>query len=192
MIPGTLSFTQYFVLHICKCGVLALVPQLQQDRLQQVGGGRVEQKVAALAAQKKFIGITGVKILAAVGFAGGKTITEHLRYIFGGHFNAGDPIGGVVCPIFKMVTIAAFVMHPGGAVSFAAALSVVRTAVTLKIFDTCPELHRGVFGKVVGQSLPIKSQAETIFAHKGAVVMHCFEMSPEIHGLHLTICSNIV
>ena len=54
-----------------------------------------------------------------------------------------------------MVAVAALVVHPRGAVSLVPALGVIGAAVSLKIFDAGPELHRRELGQIVGQALPV-------------------------------------
>ncbi len=45
-------------------------------------------------------------------------------------------------------------------------LGVVGAAIPLEIFHACPELDGGVLGQVMGQSLPVKAQAEAVLPHQ--------------------------
>jgi len=62
------------------------------------------------------------------------------------------------------MAIAALVVHPGGAVASVLPLRVVGTVVALIVPGAGPELRWGVFGQVVGQSLPVKAQTKAVFA----------------------------
>ena len=136
---------------------------------------------------EKLVGVSRLKVLTPVDLAGGQTVTEHLRYIFFRHLHADDALAAdtVIGPIFKMVAVAALVVHPGGAVPFVPTLGVVGAAVPLKIFDTGPELHRGELGQIVGQALPVKPQTEAVLPHQSPMALDRFQMPPEIHTLHL-------
>ena len=81
-----------------------------------------------------------------------------------------------------MVAVAAVVMHPGGAVPEFLPLGVIGAVIALKIFGAGPELHRGVFGQVVGQTLPVEPQAEAVFPYQCPMVIDSFQMAPEIQG----------
>ena len=106
---------------------------------------------------EKLVGVSRLKVLTPVDLAGSQTVAEHLRHIFFRHLHADDAltVDAVIGPVFKMVAVAALVVHPGGAVADVPALGVIGAAVSLKIFDAGPELHRRELGQIVGQSLPV-------------------------------------
>ena len=97
-----------------------------------------------LSAQKKLIGIARGKGISAVDLAGRQAVTEHFRHIFFRHFHADDSaaIQTVVCPKFKVMAVAALMMHPGGAIAFCLSLGVIGAVITLKVFGTSPKFHR--------------------------------------------------
>ena len=65
------------------------------------------------------------------------------------------------------------------------ALGFVGAAVPLIILRPGPEFRGRILGKVVGQPLPVKPQTEAVPPHQTAVAADRFQMSPEIHTLHL-------
>lgn len=167
-----------------KGGVLALVPQLEEDGLQQGGGVGMDQQPLVLAPQKKLVGVAGVEIRAPVYLAGGQPVAEHFSHVFFRHLHADDAlaVGAVIGPEFKMVPVAALVVHPGGAVAEFLPLGVVGAVVTLEVLHARPEFHRGVFGQVVGQPLPVQAQTKAVFPHQRPVAVHGFQMAPEVQG----------
>ena len=106
---------------------------------------------------EKLVGVSRLKVLTPVDLAGSQPVAEHFRYIFFRHLHADDALTAdtVIGPVFKMVAVAALVVHPRGAVSLVPALGVIGAAVSLKIFDAGPELHRRELGQIVGQALPV-------------------------------------
>jgi hypothetical protein len=76
-------------------------------------------------------------------------------------------------------------MHPGGTVAKGFSLGVIGTVIALEIFHAGPEFRGGVFGQIMGQTLPIQTKAETIFPNQCPVMIDCFQMAPKIHVLHL-------
>ena len=68
-------------------------------------------------------------------------------------------------------------------------LLVVGTAVPLKVFYAGPELHRGELGQVVGQPLPVQTQAEAVFPHQGAVAVNNLQMIPKVQTTNLRFFS---
>ena len=149
----------------------------------------MNQQPFVLAPKKKSIGIARIEILSSIDFAGGQPVTEHLGYIFFRHLHADDTftVNTVVRPELEVVTVPALVMHPGGAVAVFLPLGVVGTVITLEVFDACPELHRGVLGQVMGQSLPVKAQPEAVFPNQLPMTVDGFQMAPEVHGYHLSV-----
>ena len=168
--------------HVGKGRVLTLVPEGGEHLFKQRLGIGMEQQTAVLTPAEEKIRVSILIVFAAVGLAGRKTVAEHLCNIFCRHLNTGNALGGIVRPVLKMVAVTALMMHPGGAVALGFALAVVGAVVALKVLYTGPELHRGVLGKVVGQPLPVKPQTKAVFAHQCAVVVHGFQMSPEVQG----------
>lgn len=135
------------------------------------------------------VGVAGLKVRTPVDFAGGQPVTEHFCHIFFGHFNACDAfsVDTVVCPIFKVVAIAAFMMHPGSTVSDGTALCVIGAAVPLVIFYTGPKFYGRIFGQVMCQSLPVEPQPETMLPHQPPMLLNGFQMLPKSHRIHLKL-----
>ena len=167
---------------VSKGGILALVPKLQQHFFQQSGGIGVEHQMPPLAPLKEFIGISVGKLIAAVNTAGSQSVTEHFRDIFYWHFDADDAlaVGAIVRPVFKMVAVAPLVVHPGGGIALFPALGVIGAAVALKIADPHKKFLGGVFGQVMGQALPVKSQTEAVFPYQPPVVIDGFQMCQKV------------
>jgi len=152
-----LLFSKDFVSDIFKSCVFTLVSQLQKNALKQSLSVGVEQQATALSSQKKPVWIPWLELVATIDLTGGQSVTEHFRYIFFGHFNADNTlsVGAIVRPKFKVMSVSALVMHPGGTVSIRFSLRVVGAAVTLKIAGASPEFQGRIFGQVVCQPLPV-------------------------------------
>ena len=117
----------------------------------------MHEQLLLFAILEKLVGVSRLKVLTPVDLAGGQPVAEHLRHIFFRHLHAGNAaaVHAVVRPVFKVVAVAALMVHPGGAVADVPALGVIGAAVSLKIFDAGPELHRRELGQIVGQALPV-------------------------------------
>lgn len=145
----------------------------------------MEQEALVPAPEKEFVGVAGVEVRPPVDLAGGQTVAEHLRHVFCRHLHALDALWTVVRPELEVVAVAALVVHPGGAVSPGLALGVVGAMVPLEVLHPGPELHRGVLAEIVGQPLPVQPQSEAVFPHQRPMMIHGFQMAPEVHGPRL-------
>ena len=117
--------------------------------------------------------------------AGRDPVHDHLRQIPPRHLDRLIlPRGRIdVRPVFKMVLVAALVVHPRLGIPLGLALGGVGAAVALILADARPEFDRRIFGQVVCQALPVKPHAEAAVAHESAVMRDGFEMLPDIaHG----------
>ena len=134
-------FSKHLFPDIVKSGIFAVILQFLQQSFQQSLCSGVEQQPTPLSAQKKLIGIARGKGISAVDLAGRQAVTEHFRHIFFRHFHADDSaaIQTVVCPKFKVMAVAALMMHPGGAIAFCLSLGVIGAVITLKVFGTSPK-----------------------------------------------------
>ena len=97
------------------------------------------------------------------------------------HLHALDALRAVVRPELEVVAVAALVVHPGGAVPAGLALGVVGAVVPLEVLYPGQELHGGVLAEIVGQPLPIEPQTKAVFPHQRPVMIHGFQMAPEVH-----------
>ena len=86
-----------------------------------------------------------------------------------------------ICPILIMMAVTTLVVHPGFAVALILTLSGVGATGALEVFCACPELCRGLFGQVVGQTLPIKANTETADRYQPAVFCDGHKMFPRFH-----------
>ena len=123
-------------------------------------------------------------MLPLVGHTGGPSVHDHFNQVFSGHME-GFIIPGFpadVRPIFIMMAVAALMVHPGFAVTLDLPLCGVGTAVALVVFCAVPKFHKGIFGQVVGQTLPIQTYPEAAAHYDQAVLGDGLEMLPNFHG----------
>jgi hypothetical protein len=64
-----------------------------------------------------------------------------------------------------MMFVTAFVVKPRGGISDVFSLRVIRASGPLKIPCTNPKLRNGILGKVMGKTLPVKTNPETTFGN---------------------------
>ena len=90
--------------------------------------------------------VVGVLFLL-IDFARGNAVAKHLDHESYRHLHrAGRPgLRIVIAPIFKMMAVAALVVHPGEGVPVSVALSFVWAAASLIIFCADPEFGWAVF-----------------------------------------------
>ena len=74
----------------------------------------MHQQPFFLAPEKKLVGIAGIEVRTPVDLAGGQPVAEHFRHILFRHLHAGNAaaVHAVIRPVFKMVAVAALVVHP--------------------------------------------------------------------------------
>ena len=142
---------------------LSLLGKESEPFFEEVGGGRVHflSRVSALKiCQWMLVGI----VFALVDFACRYAIAEHFFDVSQGHFNGFVHLcGGIdVVPIFKVVAVAALVVHPrvGAAKNFALAL--VGASCALIVARAGDKLGERIFGEVVKKPLPTDACTEAM------------------------------
>ncbi len=117
-----------------------------------------------------------------INFARGHTVTEHFDHKTDRHFYRADGTCGrvIVAPIFKMMTVTTFVVHPGQRISISITFAFIWTAGSLIISCTYPKFGRTVFGKIVHQAAPWNPRAEAVFDYLMTVKCNRPKMIPDI------------
>jgi hypothetical protein len=72
-------------------------------------------------------------------------------------------------------------VHPGFGIPFILTLRAVGAAVALKITGSHRKLCGLIFGKIVGQALPVKAYAKTAPPNEAAVIGYGLKMLPGFH-----------
>jgi hypothetical protein len=72
-------------------------------------------------------------------------------------------------------------VHPGFAITFFLTFCGVRAASALEVPGADAEFCGGVFGKIVGQALPVKAYAKTAPPNEPAVIGNGLKMLPGFH-----------
>ena len=90
---------------------------------------------------------------------------------------------GVIAPIFKVVTVASFMVHPRLGIAFFITFGGVGRAGTLKIFCACPEFCGGIFGQIVEEPLKSDAGAKTMRDDTVAVTCDDTEMADWMMGV---------
>lgn len=165
-----------FMLDVGKSSILSLIPQHNQQRFDQIGGLLRQEQTLVFAMTEEFVWVAELEGIAPIGPAGRQPVAEHFSHVFYWHIDAHNAVtaDAVIRPVFEMVAIPAFMMEPGGAITLCPSLGIVGTVVALIVFDASQKLHRGVFGKIVGQPLPVEPQPEAVFSHQCSVVVDGF------------------
>ena len=124
-------------------------------------------------------------LIPQVGPAGSNAIHTHLHKEFSWHLQRLILVGyrAHICPVLKMVTIAALVVHPRQRIAILPALLLRRAKGALVILRTTPEFRWRVFGKIVGKTPPVQSHPEAVLLHQVPVMSNGSKMSDGMHLL---------
>ena len=87
-------------------------------------------------------------------------------------------IGTIVNPVFIVMFVPALMVQPCSRIACRLPFRIVRTSVSLVIFDSYQKLRRSIFGQVVQQSLTVQPYRKTAFQYQICMVCDCFKMSP--------------
>ena len=156
-----------------------------QQVVQLLPGGRVHPvlfKAFAEIFQRCTIGI----IFALVGLTGGAPIHHHFHQILSGHMKGFVLLGfqTQIRPVFIVMAVTALMVDPRFAVSLDLPLCSIGTASALVILCAPPKLRGGIFGQVMGQSLPEQTHPETAPHNNEAVLGNGLKMLPRFHVFH--------
>ena len=124
-------------------------------------------------------------LIPQVGPAGSNAIHTHLHKEFSWHLQRLILVGyrAHICPVLKMVTIAALVVHPRQRIAILPALLLRRAKGALVIPSTTPEFRWRIFGKIVGKTPPVQSHLEAVLPHQVPVMGNGSKMSDGMHLL---------
>ena len=131
---------------------------------------------------------------ALIRLAGRDPVGDHLAQILHRHIDRliHSCLGAQVCPVFKMVPVAALVVHPGKGIAVRLALGGVRAAVALIIADAGKKLGGRIFGQGMRQSLPDQAHPEAAAHDQMPVVCDRLQMSPKfVHGAALLFFASV-
>ena len=82
-----------------------------------------------------------------------------------------------------MMAVAAFMVHPGFAVTFFFTLCRIGAAGTLIVPGANGKFRRGILGKIVGQTLPVQTDLKAAGTNQPAVVSNGLKMLPCLHSI---------
>lgn len=131
--------------------------------------------------------IVGVTIVV---FTCGNPVTEHFEYISCRHRHTDKTLSWVYCkiyPVFKMMFVASFVMHPGNGISQYFPFLFIWTSIALVIPCTRQKFCRTILGKVMPQTLPKNTRLPTVPNHQMPMSCNGSKMIP--CALHAHTCS---
>ena len=126
--------------------------------------------------QRRSVGV----VPAAVDLACGNTVHDHFQQKFHRHGNGTVFLGSrqQIRPVFKVMAVAALVVHPRLGITHILTLGSIGTAVSLIIPRTGKEFRRAVFGQIVHQSAAVQAHLKTMLHDQMTVACDGFEMSP--------------
>ena len=84
-----------------------------------------------------------------------------------------------------MVLIASLVVKPGERDARVLPFRIVRASGPLPVSGSLTKFRRGILGKIVRKSLPVKPHPETVIENQSLMMCNCLEMLPRISFLHL-------
>ena len=126
-------------------------------------------------------------VLSLIYNTGCPPVHDHLHKILPGHFHRFILSGFIaqICPVFIMMTVAAFVVHPCFTVALLLPLRCVGAPGAL-IEPCADQKFRGrVFAQVMGDSLPVQTNLGASLKHQPFMPGNGFEMIPRFRVCHL-------
>ena len=180
--------SQHLAADIRQGALLPLVPQHQQQALQQGAGLGVEDVVVLAVGVVLPRGGVGVALLL-VGLAGRHPVAEHLHHVPHRHLHAAHAVVQrlvIVDPVLQVVLVAALVVEPGGGHAGGQPLRLVGAAVPLEVPRPHQKLPGPIFAQIVEQALTVQPHPEAQAHHPRLVGGDGFQMSPPLsHGYSL-------
>ena len=125
-------------------------------------------------------------VLALIDLARADAVAEHLDKVLFRHFYRGHHMrhGIIVRPVFKVVTVAALVVHPGKRIAVVRTLQLVGAAAAACIMlNARDKFGRGEFGYIMPESAPRNTGFAAVDEYGAAVACDGGKMSEEI-GTH--------
>ena len=118
----------------------------------------------------------------------GNSVAKHFDYKLLWHLN-GDKlfgVGQVICPVFKVMSVSAFVMYPRFAVAQGFSfVFVCREFASGIVFDTCTKFGRSVFLQVVHKPTPNYSCLKCVAYYHVSVSCYCSEVTESVFKTHI-------
>ena len=176
---------QNVLLDIGKRSFFALIPQHFQYIIQfllRVGVHTGTLHTVAEIGKRRAVSIA----FPLIGHTGSPSVHNHLYQIPPGHMQGFILAGFLVDirPIFVMVTVSAFVVHPR--LTIALFLTLCGVGATCSLIESCAgeEFCGRVFGQIVGEPLPIQSHLEAACHYQKAVLGDGLKMLPNFHTIY--------
>ena len=119
--------------------------------------------------------------LALVDLAGRQTITDHLRQKAPWHWHRHIAVlcRIVIRPVFPVMTVAPFMMHPGKGIPIGLAFILCRRMGAVKKADALGKFRYPIFGKIMPEALPENPGFGAVRNDLMAMPCDGLEMSPE-------------
>lgn len=177
--------------HICESGILPFFLEDSQHLLDRRKCVRMHHR-PSLGSYEIVMCISISVLITLVDLACSHSVAEHLGYIFLRHFVAAEThrtvlVYHIIDPVFKVVLVAALVMHPRHRDTVLPALLVVRAPVALVIHGPAPELHRRILADVMQKPLSYKTESQAVSAYQIAVFRYCSEVLDRVHIIVLLL-----
>ena len=180
--PGEGLPLQHVPAQIAEGLFLPPVAEHGQDIVKLSSGLFMHQRLLSAAGEILQRGAVGI-VFPLIGLAGGDAVHHHLRQIFPRH-GEGFILPGVhihIRPVFVVVAVAALMMHPCLAEALVLPLGGIGAAVALIVFCPDGEFRGRIFGKIMGQPLPVKPHLKAASHYQNTMVGYGLEMLPSFH-----------
>ena len=120
---------------------------------------------------------------------GSTSVHDHLHKVFPGHRKRLIAPGCKVHvrPVFVMMAISALMVHPRLTVPLFLPLCGIGASCALIVPGANTKLRRGIFGQVMGQSLPVKPYPEAAVPDQPAMPCNRLKMLPRLHVITLSL-----
>ena len=165
-----------------KCGVFSVICQnFQQFHQFPLGIGMKHSTLSGGGILKIRQRTSPVVLLFFINFACRHTVTKHLRQIAYRHFHRLYLFvsGVIIAPVFKVMPISSFVVHPRQRIAQILSFRFIGAAIPLVVLHTLPKLRGAVFRQIMPQSLPKNSCFPTMPNHGMAMTGNRTQMPPK-------------
>lgn len=137
-------------------------------------------KAPAFRLEKIFEGTAVCVFILHIYFACRHAVAKHLYQVFERHFDGTEDTGGriVISPIFIVMLVSPFVVHPSCGITICFSLTVIWASVSLIKFRAHKKLRWAVLRQVVQQSLQRNACLEAVQYYFVSVFCDSFKMQP--------------
>ena len=179
------ALPQKFLPYISERLLFALVAEHGEEVFELARGLGMHLEPCMSAHEVIIGGGIGI-VLALIDLARADAVAEHLDKVLFRHFYRGHHMrdGIIVRPVFKVMTVAALVVHPGKRIAVVRTLQLVGAAAAACIMlNARDKFGRGEFGYIMPESAPRNTGFAAVDEYGAAVACDGGKMSEEI-GTH--------